>query len=82
MVATSQMFFMAINYKADVTCMTFRYKSETLSTLRFAQRAKEIKNKVVVNETTDDDVNMLREQVRLLRVKSFLIIMLSCLKIK
>jgi hypothetical protein len=45
-----------------------RCKSETLSTLRFAQRAKAIKNKAVINETTQDDVNMLREQVRLLRV--------------
>ncbi|ONK72552.1 uncharacterized protein A4U43_C04F20610 [Asparagus officinalis] len=50
-------------------------KNETFSTLRFAQRAKAIKNKAVVNEVTQDDVNVLREQIRqlkdeLLRMKS------------
>ncbi|CAN6447228.1 unnamed protein product [Victoria cruziana] len=50
-------------------------KSETLSTLRFAQRAKAIHNKAVVNEVTEDDVNVLREQIRqlkdeLIRMKS------------
>ncbi|KAF3787603.1 Kinesin-like protein [Nymphaea thermarum] len=50
-------------------------KSETLSTLRFAQRAKAIQNKAVVNEVTEDDVNVLREQIRqlkdeLIRMKS------------
>ncbi|KAF5194421.1 Kinesin, partial [Thalictrum thalictroides] len=42
-------------------------KSETLSTLRFAQRAKTIKNKAVVNEVTQDDVNVLREVIRQLK---------------
>nr|XP_010907239.1 kinesin-like protein KIN-12B isoform X2 [Elaeis guineensis] len=42
-------------------------KNETLSTLRFAQRAKAIKNKAVVNEITQDDVNVLREQIRQLK---------------
>ncbi|CAJ1938781.1 unnamed protein product [Sphenostylis stenocarpa] len=36
-------------------------KSETFSTLRFAQRVKAIKNKAVVNEVMHDDVNHLRE---------------------
>ncbi|XP_076920105.1 kinesin-like protein KIN-12B [Bidens hawaiensis] len=50
-------------------------KSETLSTLRFAQRAKAIKNKAVVNEETQDDPKFLREIIRhlkeeLLRMKS------------
>ncbi|WOL11373.1 kinesin-like protein KIN-12A [Canna indica] len=50
-------------------------KSESFSTLRFAQRAKAIKNQAVVNEITQDDVNVLREQIRqlkdeLLRMKS------------
>ncbi|KAJ0555289.1 putative plus-end-directed kinesin ATPase [Helianthus annuus] len=50
-------------------------KSETLSTLRFAQRAKAIKNKAVVNEQMQDDVKSLREVIRqlkdeLLRMKS------------
>ncbi|XP_016475479.1 kinesin-like protein KIN-12B isoform X1 [Nicotiana tabacum] len=42
-------------------------KSETFSTLRFAQRAKAIKNKAVVNEEMQDDVNALREVIRQLR---------------
>ncbi|KAG1370058.1 kinesin-like protein KIN-12B [Cocos nucifera] len=42
-------------------------KNETLSTLRFAQRAKAIKNKAVVNEISQDDVNVLREQIRQLK---------------
>ncbi|KAK2988080.1 hypothetical protein RJ640_024708, partial [Escallonia rubra] len=42
-------------------------KSETLSTLRFAQRAKAIKNKAVVNEEMQDDVNVLREVIRQLK---------------
>ncbi|URE28617.1 Kinesin motor domain containing protein [Musa troglodytarum] len=47
-------------------------KSETFSTLRFAQRAKAIKNKAVVNEITQDDVNVLREQIRQLKVDELL----------
>ncbi|RCV33142.1 hypothetical protein SEVIR_7G065600v4 [Setaria viridis] len=42
-------------------------KSETLSTLRFAQRAKAIKNNAVVNEEKVEDVNALREQIRQLK---------------
>ncbi|CAI9762820.1 unnamed protein product [Fraxinus pennsylvanica] len=42
-------------------------KSETLSTLRFAQRAKAIKNKAVVNEEIQEDVNVLRQVIRQLR---------------
>ncbi|KAL2530140.1 Kinesin-like protein KIN12B [Forsythia ovata] len=42
-------------------------KSETFSTLRFAQRAKAIKNKAVVNEEIQDDVNVLRQVIRQLR---------------
>ena len=45
-----------------------RCKSETLSTLRFAQRAKAIKNNAVVNEQKEDDVNALHEQIRHLKV--------------
>ncbi|KAJ0035584.1 hypothetical protein Pint_25617 [Pistacia integerrima] len=43
-------------------------KSETFSTLRFAQRAKAIKNKAVVNEVMQDDVNYLCEVIRQLRL--------------
>jgi len=46
-------------------------KSETFSTLRFAQRAKAVKNKAVVNEEMEDDVNHLREVIRQLRVDSY-----------
>ncbi|EPS69859.1 hypothetical protein M569_04902, partial [Genlisea aurea] len=42
-------------------------KNETLSTLRFAQRAKSIKNRAIVNEELQDDVNVLREVIRQLR---------------
>ncbi|KAF8780737.1 hypothetical protein HU200_001344 [Digitaria exilis] len=42
-------------------------KNETLSTLRFAQRAKAIKNNAVVNEEKVEDVNALREQIRQLK---------------
>ncbi|KAF3618567.1 Kinesin-like protein KIN12A [Capsicum annuum] len=35
-------------------------KSETLSTLRFAQRAKAIKNKAVINEEMQDDDELIR----------------------
>nr|GFB38114.1 kinesin-like protein KIN12B [Tanacetum cinerariifolium] len=42
-------------------------RSETYSTLRFAQRAKAIKNKAVVNEEMQDDVKSLREVIRQLK---------------
>ncbi|KAJ1426704.1 P-loop containing nucleoside triphosphate hydrolase, partial [Sesbania bispinosa] len=42
-------------------------RSETFSTLRFAQRAKAIKNKAVVNEVMQEDVNHLRHVIRQLR---------------
>ncbi|KAK7311432.1 hypothetical protein RJT34_09570 [Clitoria ternatea] len=42
-------------------------RSETFSTLRFAQRAKAIKNKAVVNEVREDDVKHLRQVIRQLR---------------
>lgn len=42
-------------------------KSETLSTLRFAQRAKAIKNKAIINEEMQEDVNVLRDVIRQLR---------------
>ncbi|KAK7359345.1 hypothetical protein VNO77_01300 [Canavalia gladiata] len=42
-------------------------RSETFSTLRFAQRVKAIKNKAVVNEVMHNDVNQLREVIRQLR---------------
>ncbi|GAA0175608.1 microtubule binding motor protein [Lithospermum erythrorhizon] len=42
-------------------------KSETFSTLRFAQRAKAIQNKAIVNEEMKDDVNVLKEVIRQLK---------------
>ncbi|KHN24042.1 Kinesin-like protein KIF15 [Glycine soja] len=42
-------------------------RSETFSTLRFAQRAKAIKNKAVVNEVMEDNVKHLRQVIRQLR---------------
>lgn len=47
-------------------------RSETFSTLRFAQRAKSVKNKAVVNEVMENDVNQLREVIRQLKVYSYL----------
>ncbi|XP_024019749.1 kinesin-like protein KIN-12B [Morus notabilis] len=58
------------NAKLAMVCAispTQSCKSETFSTLRFAQRAKSIKNKAVVNEVMEDDVNHLREVIRQLR---------------
>ncbi|KAJ8479321.1 hypothetical protein OPV22_023048 [Ensete ventricosum] len=42
-------------------------RSGTLSTLRFGERAKQIQNKAVVNEITEDDVNDLSDQIRQLK---------------
>ncbi|XP_078441377.1 kinesin-like protein KIN-12B isoform X2 [Wolffia australiana] len=42
-------------------------RNESFSTLRFAQRAKAIKNKAVINEISQDDVQALREQIRQLK---------------
>ncbi|CAB4263121.1 unnamed protein product [Prunus armeniaca] len=58
------------NAKLAMVCAispTQSCKSETFSTLRFAQRAKAIKNKAVVNEVMQEDVNHLREVIRQLR---------------
>ncbi|KAH7521529.1 hypothetical protein FEM48_Zijuj07G0043200 [Ziziphus jujuba var. spinosa] len=58
------------NAKLAMVCAispTQSCKSETFSTLRFAQRAKAIKNKAMVNEVMQDDVNHLREVIRQLR---------------
>ena len=41
--------------------------AETLSTLRFAQRAKSIKNKAVVNEDTLGDVSSLQAEITRLK---------------
>jgi hypothetical protein len=43
------------------------YFSETLSTLKFAQRAKQIKNRAVVNEDTSGTINTLKGEVKRLR---------------
>lgn len=53
----------------DVVVFNHSCRTETLSTLRFAQRAKAIQNKAVVNEETGNDVNLLREQIRQLKVR-------------
>ncbi|XP_058081265.1 kinesin-like protein KIN-12F [Magnolia sinica] len=66
------------NAKLTVICAISpddRCKGETLSTLRFGQRAKSIQNKAVINEITEDYVNDLSDQIRqlkeeLTRVKS------------
>ncbi|KMT12895.1 hypothetical protein BVRB_4g089840 [Beta vulgaris subsp. vulgaris] len=40
---------------------------ETLSTLRFGQRARSIKNKPVINEITEEDMDDLTDQIRQLK---------------
>jgi hypothetical protein len=45
-----------------------RCKAATLSTLRFGERVKNIQNKPVINEITEDDVNGLSDQIRQLKV--------------
>lgn len=41
--------------------------SETLSTLKFAQRAKQIKNMAIINEDTTGTVYLLKEEIRRLK---------------
>ncbi|XP_020595768.1 kinesin-like protein KIN-12C isoform X2 [Phalaenopsis equestris] len=67
------------NAKATFICSISpdeRYKAITLSTLRFGGRVKQIKNKAMINEISEDDVNGLSDQIRqlkeeLIRAKSF-----------
>lgn len=40
---------------------------ETLSTLKFAQRAKLIKNKAVINEESSSTIHMLKQEIRRLK---------------
>lgn len=42
---------------------------ETLSTLKFAQRAKLIKNKAVINEDTSGNIAVLKEEIRRLKAE-------------
>ncbi|GFP83657.1 kinesin-like protein kin12b [Phtheirospermum japonicum] len=66
------------NAKLSIICTISadnKSNSETISTLRFGQRAKLMKNEPVVNEITEDDVNDLSDQIRnlkeeLMRAKS------------
>ncbi|KAL3503582.1 hypothetical protein ACH5RR_038031 [Cinchona calisaya] len=58
------------NAKLSVICTISpdkKYSGETVSTLRFGQRAKFIQNKPVINEITEDDVNGLTDQIRQLK---------------
>ncbi|VVB01222.1 unnamed protein product [Arabis nemorensis] len=56
------------NAKLAMVCaISPSQRSETAGTLRFAQRAKAIQNKAVVNEVMQDDVNFLRGVIRQLR---------------
>ncbi|XP_042519869.1 kinesin-like protein KIN-12F isoform X2 [Macadamia integrifolia] len=58
------------NAKLTVICSISpddRCRAETLSTLRFGQRAKAIQNMPVINEITEGDVNGLSDQIRQLK---------------
>ncbi|OMP04267.1 hypothetical protein COLO4_09775 [Corchorus olitorius] len=58
------------NAKLTVICNISadnRNTSEILSTLRFGQRVKLVRNEPVINEISEDDVNGLSDQIRLLK---------------
>ncbi|WOL02560.1 hypothetical protein Cni_G11279 [Canna indica] len=58
------------NAKVAVICAISPYESSrigTLSTLRFGERAKQMQNKAVINEISEDDVNGLSDQIRQLK---------------
>ncbi|XP_022716801.1 kinesin-like protein KIN-12F isoform X2 [Durio zibethinus] len=58
------------NAKLTVICNISadnRNSSEILSTLRFGQRIKSIRNEPVINEISEDDVNDLSDQIRQLK---------------
>ncbi|KAL7103372.1 hypothetical protein ACP275_08G175300 [Erythranthe tilingii] len=58
------------NAKLSIICAISpdnKSSGETMSTLRFGQRAKLMKNEPVVNEITEDDVNDLSDQIRQLK---------------
>lgn len=42
---------------------------ETLSTLKFAQRAKLIKNKAVINEESSSTIHLLKAEIRRLKME-------------
>lgn len=58
------------NAKLTVICAIspeHKNSGDTLKTLRFGQRVKFIRNEPVINEITEDDVNDLSDQIRLLK---------------
>ncbi|GAB2279831.1 hypothetical protein Dimus_014470 [Dionaea muscipula] len=58
------------NAKLSVICtisLDNKNHGETVSTLRFGQMVRSVKNKPVVNEITEDDVNDLSDQIRQLK---------------
>ncbi|XVF03716.1 hypothetical protein REPUB_Repub05bG0017600 [Reevesia pubescens] len=58
------------NAKLTVICNISadnRNSSEILSTLRFGQRIKSVRNEPVINEISEDDVNGLSDQIRQLK---------------
>lgn len=55
-------------YSDTKSVCEYRNIGEILSTLRFGQRAKSIRNDPVINEISEDDVNGLSDQIRQLKV--------------
>lgn len=53
---------------AKVVLVECRDVGEILSTIRFGQRVKSIRNDPVINEISEDDVNDLSDQIRQLKV--------------
>lgn len=59
---------MVIISDAKVVLVECRDVGEILSTIRFGQRVKSIRNDPVINEISEDDVNDLSDQIRQLKV--------------
>ncbi|VFQ58674.1 unnamed protein product [Cuscuta campestris] len=58
------------NAKLSVICTISqedKHMSDTISTLRFGKKVKLMKNEPIINEITEDDVNGLSDQIRLLK---------------
>ncbi|CAH2053247.1 unnamed protein product [Thlaspi arvense] len=58
------------NSKLTILCNIFpsdKNTKRTMSTLRFGERAKSMGNKPVINEISEEDVNDLSDQIRLLK---------------
>ena len=65
------LFYERLLFEGSSSFFTCRNSSEILSTLRFGQRIKSVRNEPVINEISEDDVNGLSDQIRQLKVENF-----------